>query len=94
MEGKKLGITKKNASSDKAALLISKKHLFSKFVSLFDLLNETLRENLKKSCDSKNLSYIKIKKSSLRYYQKWNNVKKNFFKSWPKKPKKDFEITH
>ncbi|XP_077302194.1 adenosine deaminase, tRNA-specific 1 [Arctopsyche grandis] len=91
VEGKKQGVTKKNASSDKCFMMISKKGLFNKFLSVSNQVSASSKVNvMKKQLNSNDTSYLKIKRKSDRYYNKWNIIKNSFFKVWCEKPDQDF----
>ena len=84
IEGKKQGVTKKNANTKKARLQISKIELYRIFLRIIQMyeINSLEISNLK------TLSYFDMKHKAIEYRQNWNVVKCLAFKIWTKKDEK------
>lgn len=68
----------------KNSLCISKYNIYQKFQNIINQ-NEELKKYIDTE-DARRVSYNAMKRKSLRYLEKWELVKKVFFKAWTKKP--------
>lgn len=86
VEGKRLGVIKKNLSSPSASLKICKLELFKSFLKVCELRHVNLGAN----CDIKTLDYKEVKKLANNYNDCWNMLRKSF-KVWTNK---DVNLLH
>ncbi|XP_038220145.1 tRNA-specific adenosine deaminase 1 [Zerene cesonia] len=85
VQGKKLGVTKKNENILGNYLSICKFNLFKKFQSILNE-NEEWKQRVCGSDQVENTPYNEMKRKSTRYIYRWNEVKESFFKIWTRKP--------
>ncbi|KAJ8727499.1 hypothetical protein PYW07_001618 [Mythimna separata] len=85
VQGRKLGVTVKKALSPACSLCISKYHLYKKFLQILNN-NDDLKQKICGQDKIESIPYNIMKKKSIKYFEKWLDVKENFFKTWTIKP--------
>ncbi|XP_073942372.1 adenosine deaminase, tRNA-specific 1 [Choristoneura fumiferana] len=84
VQGRKLGVTKKKLKLFNNSLCISKYNIYQRFENIINQ-NEELKKLINAE-DVRSIPYNAMKRKSIRYLEKWELVKKVFFKAWTKKP--------
>uniref|UniRef100_A0A2H1VND2 tRNA-specific adenosine deaminase 1 n=1 Tax=Spodoptera frugiperda TaxID=7108 RepID=A0A2H1VND2_SPOFR len=85
VQGRKLGVTVKKATSPACSLCISKYNLYKKFLHILNT-NEDLKQRICNQDKIETIPYNKMKRKSIIYYEKWLDIKEKFFKTWTVKP--------
>lgn len=85
VQGTKLGVTKKNASSPINSLCISKYNLYKRFLDIL-ANNKELKKTILNDVDLNSVPYNEMKRKSSVYLKRWAEVKNKFFKMWTVKP--------
>lgn len=85
--GKKLGATKKNSNNLNSALAVSKIKIYKRFQEVIKKHND-LKEKLFQSqnLELENIPYNEMKRKSVKYLERWSEVKEKLFKAWTAKP--------
>ncbi|KAJ2952270.1 hypothetical protein O0L34_g4549 [Tuta absoluta] len=85
VQGKKLGLTKKQVRLLKYSLSISKYKLYERFLSILRE-NEEIKNVIIKGCALNSIPYNEMKRKAKEYNDLWQKVKNEFFGSWTVKP--------
>lgn len=83
--GKRQGVTKKKINTPSGRLLICKKELFKRFIETINCFANDL-QILRGDELATELTYDGAKMLSTQYQSTWNELKKNYFRSWSTKP--------
>ncbi|CAK1546143.1 unnamed protein product [Leptosia nina] len=85
VQGKKLGVTKKQKQSLCIYLCICKYNLYKRFQEIL-VKNKTWCEEICGSTSLQNICYNEMKQKSVKYNNKWKEIKHSFFQRWTVKP--------